>query len=29
MAFYEEMYYSLPENERETFIKTLSEEEYK
>ena len=27
MAFYEEMYYSLPENERETFIKTLSEED--
>ena len=27
MAFYEDMYYSLPENERETFINSLSEED--
>ncbi|WP_028330172.1 hypothetical protein [Brachyspira alvinipulli] len=27
MAFYEDMYYSLPETERETFINTLSEED--
>ena len=29
MAFYEDMYYSLPENERETFVNSLSDEDRK